>query len=85
MQNTLSRRLATIAAGVQHAVDTGARLSPRDAKALHTDLLACAALAREIEATRARQIWHGVEPDPVMFAPTPQACLRHDPHDEVRA
>lgn len=76
MVNTLSRRLATIAAGVQHAVDTGARLSPRDAEALHTDLLACAALARDMEATRARRIWNAMEADQVMFGRA---------HDAVRA
>jgi hypothetical protein len=69
MAHTLSRRLATIAAGVQHAVDTGARLSPHDAAALHADLLTCAALARDMEAPRARpaRLHSAVEADRRMF------------------
>jgi hypothetical protein len=54
MNATLSARLATIAAGIQRAVDTGARLSPSDAARLHEALLTCAALARSIEAERER-------------------------------
>jgi hypothetical protein len=55
MSTTLSRRLATIAAGIQHAVDTGARLSPSDAARLHGELLTCAALAQHIETEIAQQ------------------------------
>jgi hypothetical protein len=54
MGHTLSLRLATLAAGIAHAADTGARLSPADATRLHEDLQACAALAREMERSPAQ-------------------------------
>lgn len=52
MNNTLSLRLARMAAGIAHAADTGAYVSPPEAAKLHAELQACFALAREME-TRA--------------------------------
>jgi hypothetical protein len=68
MHNTLSRRLARMAAGFAPAADTGVRLSPAEAKLIHEHLQACAALARELEATRARRIWNALDADHVMFS-----------------
>jgi len=61
MTHSLSTRLAMIAGGIQHAVDTGARLSPSDAARLHAELLTCAALARTIEGEIAERQRRAVE------------------------
>ena len=45
----LAQRLRTLASGVAHACEGGARLSARDAAALHADLLACATEAYRLE------------------------------------
>lgn len=45
----LSQRLQTLASGVAHACEGGARLSAHDAAALHADLLACATEAYRLE------------------------------------
>lgn len=45
----LEQRLRTLASGIAHACEGGARLSGRDAAALHADLLACAVEAHRLE------------------------------------
>lgn len=45
----LAQRLRTLASGIAHACEGGARLSPSDAAALHADLLACATEAYRLE------------------------------------
>lgn len=52
----IETRLRTLASGVAHACDGGARLSAQDARRLHDDLIALAEEAAKIEAALSRRV-----------------------------